>query len=523
MVIQNFTKRLIILCVLSVVVFFSTRSQSWKLTPENISRAINEASESISRDTVSPGFHLLPPAGCMGDPNGGIYYQGWYHIFYGLQPFSSDPGAWYWAHARSRDLLHWEHYQPGLTPAFELGLTNIGSGSTFITEDDQALAFYSTTEKGDSKMKFWRAVLEENLNHWQHHENTNPVLTLEHPGLPDFDKFWRDPFVFKADGRTFMIACADLFDKDYVPVPIFEAKNKNLTSWEYKKILFTYPKHEFRNFEVPELRPLGDKWIFLASADAPFDRTLYFTGNFDTEILAFIPHTHGILDYSEHYYAQETILDDQGNLFIMAWIPGWDRPFLPDFRQDELKNSSKIQNGCFALPRKLTINKQGELIRQPVESLKQLRTNHQSLKNQEIRVESAVTGIDVLEEIRGNQLELKVEMELRAASFCGLNVLCDSEGKGGLYIMWSGDVINVDGVVVPVKNWNPGQSMTLHIFVDKQIVEVFIHNGRNSVSRLLQKKYIKGDYVALTSLGGHAWLKSLDAWKLNDIAILHME
>ncbi len=508
-----------LICFIFCFTFFSflSKAQSWKLTPENISRAIEEASEKISQDTLHPAFHLTPPAGCMGDPNGGIFYQGWYHIFYGLQPFSSHPGAWYWAHARSKALLHWEHYQPGLTPAFELGLSNIGSGSTIITDDDKALAFYSTHEKGNNKMKFWQAVMAENLNQWEHNEKINPVLTLEHPGLPDFDNFWRDPFVFEADNRTFMIACADLLDKDYVPVPIFEAKNEALTSWEYKKILFTYPKHKFRNFEVPELRPLGDKWIFLASADAPFDRTLYFTGDFDTEILSFIPHTQGILDYSSHYYAQETIFDEQGNLFLMAWIPGWDRPFLPDFRQDELKNSSEIRNGCFALPRKLSINNAGELIQQPVESLKQLRSEYYTLKEKELQAEGPITAIEVLEEVNGDQLELKLEMELRSASFCGLNVLCDKQGKGGLFIMWSGDVINIDGVTVPLNNWKPGQSINLHIFIDKQIVEVFINGGRYTVSRQLKINYIKGKNVALTSLGGHAFFKKIEAWKLKKI------
>jgi len=94
-----------------------------------------------------------------------------------------------------------------------------------------------------------------NINQWEHGKR-NPVVTLNHPGLPNYDRFFRDPFVLKAGGKTLMIACADLLDEDYVSVPIFEARNNELTEWDYKGILFTYPKHEFRNFEVPELRPL---------------------------------------------------------------------------------------------------------------------------------------------------------------------------------------------------------------------------------------------------------------------------
>lgn len=504
-----------LLVVIYVLTIHSLHGQSWKLTPGNISRAINEASERINNDPMRPAYHLTPPAGCMGDPNGGIYIDGWYHIFYGLNPFSSSPGGWYWAHAKTKDFLHWKHFEPGITPAFHLGLNNIGSGSTFITENGIPIAFYSASKEGS--MKFWRATFDTGLNTWHHDEDINPVLTLDHPGLPKFDDFWRDPFVFNVDGRTFMIACADLFDKNFVPVPIFEAENEELTSWEYKGILFTYPKHEFRNFEVPELRPLEDKWIFLASCDAPVDRTVYFLGDFDPDNLRFIPYSQGHLDYSGHYYAQETIQDDHGNLFLMAWIPGWDRPWLPDFREEDLKNSSEIWNGCFAIPRQLSLNKEKELIQKPVPSMKKLRSKYFSVKPKKLKVENVITTYEVLKEIRGNQLEINLQLELGQASFCGLNVLCDKEGQGGMYIIWSGDAINVDGVRVPMNDWKPGQHLQLQVFIDKQQVEVFINGGRYCVTRKVKERHITGDHVALTRLGGHAYLHKLDAWKLKSL------
>ena len=162
------------------------QSQTRDLTPENISSALQEASEEVRRDSLRPAFHLSPPAGFMGDPNGGIYYGGWYHIFYLLQPFGSSPGPWYWAHARSRDLLQWEHMEDGLTPAFDLGLSGVGSGSTIINSNGEPLAFYS--ESRDGPMEFWQARFNSDLTGWEH-SPPNPVLTLEHPGLPEFDDF----------------------------------------------------------------------------------------------------------------------------------------------------------------------------------------------------------------------------------------------------------------------------------------------------------------------------------------------
>ena len=496
------------------IISFPLAAQDWKLTTENIQRAFEAQAKAISRDTLQPAYHLVPPAGGMGDPNGGIYYEDRYHIFYGLQPFSSSLGGWFWAHARSRDLMHWEHMVPGLVPAFELGLDHVGSGSTIVSEKGERLAFYSTGQ--DGTMKFWRAEFKNDLTGWRH-QGKNPVLTLDHPGLPGFDSFWRDPFVFTTGGRTFLIACADLLDEDYVPVPIFEAMNDELTEWDYKGILFTWPKHELRNLEVPELRPLGDKWIFLASSDAPVDRTYYFLGDFDQENLKFNPMKNGVLDYSGHYYAQETILDPKGDLYVMAWIPGWDRPWLPDFRENDLKNSSAVRNGCFALPRQLMLDPGGNLVQKPVESVEQLRTDRFYMGIKELPVHGPEAEYDVLGEIRGNKLEISLEMNLNAASFCGLNVLCDDQGKGGLYIIWSGNMINVDGVRVPMDEWELGQNLQLRIFIDKQIVEVFIDGGKYCVTRLVKPENIRGDRIALTRLGGHAILNHLEAWKLKSI------
>lgn len=492
----------------------SIKSQSWDLTPENINIAIRDSSININKDPSRPGYHLVPPVGCMGDPNGGIFYNGWYHIFYGLQPFSHRPGGWYWAHARSRDLLHWEHVKTGLTPAFELGLYAVGSGSTIITDNGQKVAFYSESKNG--KMKFWRAQFtDEDLSEWNH-EGKNPVLTLEHPGLPPFDGFWRDPYVFKADGRFFLIACADLLDENYVMVPVFEAKDKDLTEWMYKGELFRVLKNKYRNLEVPQFCPLADKWIFMASTDAPIDRVNYFIGRFDIDKLQFFPEIEGSVDYSGHYYAQEGISDDNGNLFLLSWIPGWDREWLPMYMNEPPKNSNLLWNGCFSLPRKIDYQN-GQLIQRPAEALTQLRTDHFQLEPRELPVDGPMTAFYPVNGFKGNQIEINIVFDLHNASFCGINLLADSTGTGGIYIIWSGDLLNIDGVHVPIKEYPAVNELYLEIFVDKKIVEVFVNGGRYCVTRQIKEEHIKGEHLSLTVLGGTARLISFDGWKLKTL------
>jgi beta-fructofuranosidase len=261
---------------------------------------------------------------------------------------------------------------------------------------------------------------------------------------------------------------------------------------------------------------LGDKWIFLASSDAPVDRCVYFTGSLDLETLRFIPEHEGIIDYSGHYYAQETILDSKDDLYLMAWIPGWDRDWLPTYMNEPLKNNKALWNGCFDIPRKLFLDEQGKLIQQPVSSMELLRGEKYELASRDLPVNGPTTGHDVLKDIHGNQLELQVELELNAASFCGLNVLSNKEGNGGLFIVWTGNTINVDGVTIPME-WEPGRSIQLQIFIDKQLVEVFINGGKYCISRQVAAENIKGDHISLTSLGGTARLLSLTAWELQAV------
>ncbi|MCC5929082.1 MAG: glycoside hydrolase family 32 protein [Cyclobacteriaceae bacterium] len=505
---------------LIVMIFLSgctSPKQDWKLTPENIQQAYDKVAESLALDPFRPGFHLTPPAGCMGDPNGGIFHDGWYHIFYGQQPFAWHPGAWFWAHARSKDLLHWEHMPPNLTPAFDLGLNNVGSGSTMHLKNGITRAWYSASRPNEKGMHFWQAdFTRPDLSQWEH-KGKNPILSLDHPGLPAYDGFWRDPFVFSSGGRTFLIACADLLEEDFVPVPIFEALNEDLSEWEYKGNLLTVPKHKYRNLEVPELRPLGDTWIFMASVDAPVDRCIYFTGEFDLNTLTFSLQNEGIIDYSGHYYAQESILNDQGNLHLMGWMPGWDRDWLPTYMNEPLKNENKSWNGCFALPRKLSLDTAGRLIQQPVTTLRQLRSDPYMLEDIKLPVDGPMASFEVLKELQGNQLEIMVQFDLLHAAFCGINVLSDADGKGGLFINWSGNMLNVDGVMVPLDDWKPGELLELHMFVDKKFVEVFVNGGRYCITRQLQETHVKGDHIALTSLGGTAIMRSLQAWKMRNI------
>src|SRR5690349_16079340 len=112
--------------------------------------AVKEAVPSAQADPAHPIFHVAAPAQWMNDPNGPIFYKGYYHLFYQLHPYSDKDGTKYWGHVRSRDLVKWEHLPIALAPSNDKGEEAIWSGSCTINGAGQPIIFYTSIARGKS-------------------------------------------------------------------------------------------------------------------------------------------------------------------------------------------------------------------------------------------------------------------------------------------------------------------------------------------------------------------------------------
>src|SRR5579864_7930541 len=70
----------------------------------------------LARDPLRPQYHLLPAANWMNDPNGPIFYDGRYHLFFQYNPNGAFWGTMHWAHATSPDMIHWKHQPVAVAP-----------------------------------------------------------------------------------------------------------------------------------------------------------------------------------------------------------------------------------------------------------------------------------------------------------------------------------------------------------------------------------------------------------------------
>ena len=115
----------------------------------------------MMEDKFYPGFHYRPQKNWINDPNGLIYKDGWYHMFYQYNPGGDVWGDIHWGHAKSRDLIHWEECTVALTPSYAEGELHCYSGCAVEKGDQiyQRLAICSSGARAwSSGIRSWRAT-----------------------------------------------------------------------------------------------------------------------------------------------------------------------------------------------------------------------------------------------------------------------------------------------------------------------------------------------------------------------------
>jgi sucrose-6-phosphate hydrolase SacC (GH32 family) len=124
-----------------------------ELTNEAIARAVAAVAAAAPRaqaDPARPAFHVTAPAQWINDPNGPIFYKGFYHLFFQLNPFGDESGPKYWGHVRSRDLVKWEPLPIALWPSTEAGEAEVWSGCCTLNGLGEPMIFYTSIARGTS-------------------------------------------------------------------------------------------------------------------------------------------------------------------------------------------------------------------------------------------------------------------------------------------------------------------------------------------------------------------------------------
>ena len=283
--------------------------------------------DTTNREQFRPVYHHTPLYGWMNDPNGMVYQDGVWHLFYQYNPFGSQWENMNWGHSTSRDLIHWEAQPIALEPD---ALGSIFSGSCVIDKDNTAgfgagamIAMYTSAGQNQSQSIAYSTDGGKTFTTYA----GNPVITQDAPDFRDPKVFW-----FEQTKRWIVVLAVGQEVQFY--------SSPNLKDWTYESSFGReYGNHD-GVWECPDLLPLtlnaklsnnsSKKWVLLLNINpgGPFggSATQYFVGQFDGHKFTCedAPSETKWMDYGKDHYATVTFSNAPDNRTVaIAWMSNW--------------------------------------------------------------------------------------------------------------------------------------------------------------------------------------------------------
>lgn len=395
--------------------------------------------DSLYKEVNRPQFHFSTRRGWVNDPNGLVYTNGEYHLFYQHNPYEIDWENMHWGHAVSKDLLHWNELNDALYPDT---LGTIFSGSAVVDKNNSAgwgkdalVSFYTTAGK---KMQQNVAYSNDNGRSFTKFKG-NPILG------PD-----RDPKVFwYAPTQTWVMA---LYNENYVAL----YNSKDLKKWEYKSRTYGF-------YECPEFFELAvdgnnknKKWVMVAASGT------YMIGSFDGA--NFKPEAGKYFYTWGAQYAAQTYNNTPDGKRIQI---GWGR----------IDQIGMPFNQMMLFPNELSLRTTIEGVRlfcEPIKQVSELHKNKFTWNN--------ISTIDLNEELKKVKSDLlHITMNIEMDKGVGMEI----HYHGNPIIYYDGNFNRINGA--PYVNENPTSfRFNIEILLDKNSVEGYIDHGKLHISEALK-------------------------------------
>lgn len=438
--------------------------------------------DSLYKEQNRSQFHFSSRRGWNNDPNGLVYYEGEYHLYYQHNPYGREWGNMHWGHAVSKDLIHWEELPVALYPD-EHGTMFSGSAiidynntAGFNKGNHPAMVAVYTSDNPEKQIQCIAYSLDKGRT-WTKY-GKNPVIDSKEKWN---SKDTRDPKVFWYEpGNKWVMV---LNERDGHSI----YNSTNLKDW-------TYESHITGFWECPELFELAvdgnkdnKKWVMYGASGT------YMIGAFDGK--KFIPES------GKHYYTTgsayagqtfNNIPESDGRRIQICWgrIPSHDTPF----------------NMLMLLPTELTLRttKKGiRLFSYPVREINQLTDKYERWEN--LNTEQANQYINEFQ--NESLLRIKLTLKLSHATSAGLDY------KGQSLLNYDMNFNTVNGIFYSPNDMT-SMEISADIFIDKTSVEVFIDEGAYSYS--FERKTIDPQ-KNFNFWGNNISIKNLEIYTLKSI------
>ena len=484
--------------------------------------------KSMAGDPYRPIYHYVNPENRLNDPNGLCFWKGRWHLFY--QGYPPEDPRQHWGHAVSNDLIHWRDLPYAIYPNPEYACF---SGATLV-EKDRVIAMYHGTRVGnmvavsnDPLLLNWEKVTGKAVIPMNPDESVHPYRIF-------------DPCIWKK-GNMYYSLSAGTLPNGPAGKRIranFLWRSKNLAKWEYMHPFVENDRYSLVGDDgaCPYFWPIGDKHILLHFSHTSGGK--YLLGDYDTRRDKFVVSAGGDFNFGPHapagVHAPSATPDGKGAVIVIFNMnPG---------------KPTKGWNQIMTLPRRLTLDSKDELNElriEPAGDIESLRYDHRRIDAMNLPANEEV----VLENIRGNAMELIAEIDPKSAPMVEMNVLRAPDARERTRIMFFEDrgyrhrehgrthphsrqyssLISIDSsyssILGDVRSRAPetapvllakNEPLKLRVFIDRSVVEVFV-NGRQCVAMRVYPGRKNSVGLSLRSQGRDAALKSLDAWQMKNI------
>ena len=438
-------------------------------------------------ETYRPQFHFTPEHGWMNDPNGMVYLDGEYHLFYQYNPYGAMWGNMHWGHAVSTDMVSWTYLPTAIAPD---SLGTIFSGSAVVDVNNTAgfgknamVAIFTSNGKTQRQSIAYSTDKGRTFTKYR----GNPVLP--NPGITDF----RDPKVsWNEVSNKWIMTLA-------TKQTITFFGSTDLKKWTKLSEFGQGLGSHAGVWECPDLFPLTyqgkTKWVLTVSINPGGPNggsaTQYFIGSFDGTKFTADPLPYPLwIDYGRDNYAGVTwsnIPKSDGRRLFLGWMSNWDYATTVPTLNFRSANTT---------PRELSLGMTGGhmIVKSfPVKEMNTIRGVSKTFPNQV--VEKAATLSNLLPKNKGTY-EVLMTLKPQHATTFGF-MLTNTKGE---YLKFTFDLktnkLSIDrdksgkidfndkfksGTSAPIVTKG---SYNIRLLVDKASAEIFIDNGEIAMSTI---------------------------------------
>ena len=473
-----------------------------------------------STEQWRPAIHLSPKINWTNDPNGLIYINGYYHLFFQHNPKGNEWGNMSWGHAKSKDLLHWEE----LPLAIPHGKEYIFSGCVVYDKDHVSglgdpkksllIAIYTADYPNTLQEQHLAFSNDEGLT-WKKYEQ-NPVLSIQLKDFRDPNIIWHEP------SHQFVMSVVKPWE---FTVQFYGSKD--LLHWNYLSE-FGHQGDVDMIWECPSLLELPvegskeTKWVFAVSSQGPYKKSVgmqYFVGDFDGKTFTNDAPKEQVnyVDYGRDFYAAIPFYNTVNKeSFWLGWMLSWsyakEQPTFP-------------YKGQMSLARTLSLvrTSQGLRLKQVLKpDLTKAKPDYEA-HNLVLKGSKDLSGMKFLQN-KTYLIELKVsstsakqwgiELGDGAKDNPELTRIGFDEKSQDWFIdrRLSGQIPAPGFDMIQSAPFIPGGDKVMQLVVDRSTLELLAQDGTVAISSL--RFPTKKESVRLVSLSGELRIKELRIWEI---------